>query len=286
MKTEFKYKSLTAEQKLLALKLRFYDDMEWRPKAGDYYTTSRNDLELYKVVEIKMDYWVYTNYCDPAKTTEQPSEWLVSHFTKSEFGPRRVWVPNFILDPTVTDRWADLDSMASEPKEKEPLTAIFLKEIGFTVVSDGYFKKGNIMLHKSPDIPNFYLVEEPYEGHVRTVEDVRKLLDRVASEVEEKRKGGELWIVFKEWYKQNYDPYYEKIIIQIDRMIAIEQRAESLLPLFESTPVGDSQEENVKQCLYAAMELIGGYNKQFSNQPSVLRPLIEKYQELLSRLQS
>ena len=42
---------LTAEQKLQALSSKYYDGLEWQPKKGDYYTTSRNDLELYQIVD-------------------------------------------------------------------------------------------------------------------------------------------------------------------------------------------------------------------------------------------
>jgi hypothetical protein len=82
---------LTEWQKLHALAMRFYSGYQWRPKAGDYYTTSRADLELYQVVDIK-DGKVYTKYCDPAKQggiAEWPEDEFLSPTT---FGYARVYV--------------------------------------------------------------------------------------------------------------------------------------------------------------------------------------------------
>ncbi len=70
----------------------------------------------------------------------------------------------------------------------EPITPIDLKELGFTCITTGYFRKGTILLSKSPDIPNFYLVEEPFEGSVRYKHEVKKLLADVA-EAKEKPLG-------------------------------------------------------------------------------------------------
>ena len=80
---------LTVESKLQALALRFYQDYHWMPKAGDYYTTSRADLELYRVVKIESGV-VYTEYCS---SPGELSEWPEPAFTKEGFGPKRVYVP-------------------------------------------------------------------------------------------------------------------------------------------------------------------------------------------------
>jgi len=84
---------LSAEEKLEALSLRFYQGLEWHPKAGDYYTTSRNDRELYQVVDVS-DGVVRTRYTAGSDTL---SEWPVSEFQTESFGPKRVWVPDFVL---------------------------------------------------------------------------------------------------------------------------------------------------------------------------------------------
>lgn len=86
--------SLNPNQKLQALAYRFYSDQKWKPEAGHYYTTSRADLELYRVVDIK-DGKVYTEYCTLPGVL---SEWPEEEFTEHGFGPKRVWVPQFIFD--------------------------------------------------------------------------------------------------------------------------------------------------------------------------------------------
>lgn len=88
------YTSLTAEQKLAALAARFYDGVEWRPKAGDYYTTSRADLELYRVVKVENGK-LYTEY---RTNPGQLSEWDYAGFTTEGFGDRRVHVPDYVLN--------------------------------------------------------------------------------------------------------------------------------------------------------------------------------------------
>lgn len=86
---------LTQDQKLQALALRFYQDLEWSPSPGDFYTTSRADLEVYQVVEVE-DGIVKTRYTE---NTEEISEWPEDEFLTAGFGPKRVWVPDFILRP-------------------------------------------------------------------------------------------------------------------------------------------------------------------------------------------
>lgn len=91
-----KHTSLTQNQKLEALKLKYYDDFQWEPIKGDYYTSCRNDLELYQIVDEDDDFF-YTNYCDPQRTTQNPSHWPKTDFKKG-FGEKRVFVPHFILE--------------------------------------------------------------------------------------------------------------------------------------------------------------------------------------------
>ena len=92
---------LTYQQKLEALSLRFYQGMLWTPKAGDYYTTSRADLELYRVVAVEGG-MVKTQYCDQSKSSAV-SSWPEKEFTSEGFGPKRVWVPDFVLSAVLTE---------------------------------------------------------------------------------------------------------------------------------------------------------------------------------------
>lgn len=88
------YTKLTMKQKLDAVAYRNYQGSLWAPKAGDYYTTYRNDLELYRVADIK-DGVVYTEYCSNPGLY---SEWEEATFTTEGFGPKRLYVPIFILE--------------------------------------------------------------------------------------------------------------------------------------------------------------------------------------------
>lgn len=89
-----KFKYLTPSQKLSALSMRFYSGQQWEPKAGDYYTTPRDDLELYRVVKIENGK-VYTEYCDRECSL---AEWDEDGFTTKGFGVHRVHVPLIVLE--------------------------------------------------------------------------------------------------------------------------------------------------------------------------------------------
>lgn len=84
---------LTMDQKLSALSARFYGDLVWVPKEGDHYTTSRDDLELYRVVKIE-DGKIYTEYCNNPGNL---AEWDEAGFTTEGFGPKRVYVPEYLV---------------------------------------------------------------------------------------------------------------------------------------------------------------------------------------------
>jgi hypothetical protein len=86
--------ALTPMQKLHALSHRFYSGRGWAVTVGDYYTTSRADLELYKVVKIE-DGKVFTTYLPEGGPL---AEWTFVGFTTDGFGPNRVYVPQWIFD--------------------------------------------------------------------------------------------------------------------------------------------------------------------------------------------
>ena len=85
---------LTLEQKLQALALKYYDGLVWNPKKGDYYTTSRNDTQLYQIVD-EDDNYFYTNFCSKSFNTDN-AQWPKKTFLK-DFGLRRVYVPIEII---------------------------------------------------------------------------------------------------------------------------------------------------------------------------------------------
>lgn len=93
---DFNAGALTPKQKMEALSYRFYQGGTWQPKAGDYYTTSRADLELYQVVAVA-DGKVRTRYTDGR--TDAIAEWDEAGFLTEGFGLRRVYVPEWCLRP-------------------------------------------------------------------------------------------------------------------------------------------------------------------------------------------
>lgn len=84
---------LTYQQKLDALSYRFYQGGAWTPKAGDFYTTSRADLELYQVVSVEGGV-VRTRFTEGSDAI---SEWPEAGFLTEGFGPRRVFVPEWVI---------------------------------------------------------------------------------------------------------------------------------------------------------------------------------------------
>ncbi len=89
-----KHTVLTAEQKLAALSHRYYDHLTWDVTEGDYYTTCRGDLELYRVHWIR-EGKVHTVYCD--NPDSEISTWPIEDFQDKNFGIYRVWVPPWVL---------------------------------------------------------------------------------------------------------------------------------------------------------------------------------------------
>lgn len=87
------YTELTHSQKLAALSHKFYQGAEWVPAVGDYYTTARNDMQLYQIVR-EDDVYFYTSYLPLGC---ELSAWHKEGFTDKGFGPKRVHVPMFIF---------------------------------------------------------------------------------------------------------------------------------------------------------------------------------------------
>lgn len=85
---------LTPTQKLHALAYRFYQGAAWTPKAGDFYTTSRADLELYQIVSIEGGI-VRTRFTEGSDAI---SEWTEAGFLIEGFGPKRVHVPEWVMN--------------------------------------------------------------------------------------------------------------------------------------------------------------------------------------------
>jgi hypothetical protein len=85
---------LTIEQKMHALSNAMYlGGVKWIPKGGDFYTTSRADLELYRVISVENGV-VKTKYTEGSN---EISEWPELGFLTEGFGQNRIHVPDFIL---------------------------------------------------------------------------------------------------------------------------------------------------------------------------------------------
>lgn len=89
-----KYVKLTEKQKLYALEFKYYQHHKWEPKKGDYYTTSRSDLELYMIVNEDENFF-YTKFCNPS-FGDLIENWKKDEFLK-DFGICRVFVPDTML---------------------------------------------------------------------------------------------------------------------------------------------------------------------------------------------
>ena len=130
--------TLTYKQKLAALAHRFYANGQWTPKAGDFYTTSRADLELYQIVSIENGI-VRTRYTEGSDAI---SEWPESGFTSEGFGPKRVWVPPWVFSS----------------ESQQPISRAFLLDPGvFVIKADG---SGYIAIDES----DFLLEDDRGEG--------------------------------------------------------------------------------------------------------------------------
>lgn len=79
---------------------RFYNQVDnpWQPKQGDYYTSTRADLELYCIFD-ESAHHLFTIYCDTSKYGDgvNPAKWPKSEFLEG-FGINRVQVKPYIFD--------------------------------------------------------------------------------------------------------------------------------------------------------------------------------------------
>lgn len=85
----------TLDHKLEAIAARFYQDVQWTPKVWDYYTICRHDLELFQIVYEDRNEFRF-NKVYPTKY-EFTDKWVKKGFTTEGFGPRRVWIPPYVL---------------------------------------------------------------------------------------------------------------------------------------------------------------------------------------------
>lgn len=134
-------RALTPEQKLRAFHSRFYDRAGWVVKAGDLYTTTRSDLELYVVLDVKdgvvttgrlADDWTFAALVNGYPVPEAKTcRWREADFVHHEFGPSRLWVPPWALDPEwkAPDGWRAAREGAITPEVAEIREVAKLKAV-------------------------------------------------------------------------------------------------------------------------------------------------------------
>lgn len=113
---------LTYQQKLEALSFRFYSTrFDWKPKKGDYYTSTRADLELYRIVEEDENNF-YTVYCDEEKQGDYPpAVWKKDEFLTG-FGENRCFVPESLFKletPSLDERVSLLEEKVKRVRFKD-----------------------------------------------------------------------------------------------------------------------------------------------------------------------
>ncbi len=90
---------ITDRQKLAAFAARFYQGMQWSPKVGDYYTMSRADNQLCRIVgEDEKNFYITISWLDGKKSTHDPTPFGKSTFNTEGFGLNRVWCPEWIFE--------------------------------------------------------------------------------------------------------------------------------------------------------------------------------------------
>jgi len=90
-----KYTALTCQQKLHCMAVKYFQNYEWIPKAGDYFTTARADLKLFQITRIDgRD--VFT--INTAETESLEDRHDLAGFSCFGQGSIRVYVPDFILE--------------------------------------------------------------------------------------------------------------------------------------------------------------------------------------------
>lgn len=87
---------ITDKQKLEAFAYRFYQYAQWEPKVGDYYTITRSDNQLCRIVGSTNDnFLVELSWPDGqvGNVTEFPKD----GFNTKDFGINRMYVPTWIF---------------------------------------------------------------------------------------------------------------------------------------------------------------------------------------------
>lgn len=87
---------ITDKQKLNAMAFTLYQHSKWEPKVGDYYTITRADNQLCRIVgEGEETFWVKLSW--PTGQVSEASEFPKEGFNTKDFGVNRIYVPEWAL---------------------------------------------------------------------------------------------------------------------------------------------------------------------------------------------
>lgn len=85
---------IAPNQKLAALSLKYYQGYDWIPEVGHYFTLSRDDFELFKIISFDEEIEVFTvANCGNDEIFEVKKDDFLTGF-----GENRCWVPEWIFN--------------------------------------------------------------------------------------------------------------------------------------------------------------------------------------------
>lgn len=93
---DIEIKGITDRQKLQAFEFKFYQGAKWEPKVGDYYTITRADNQLCRIVdEDEENFYVKLSWLDGQVGNATP--FPKQGFNTEGFGTNRIHCPDWIF---------------------------------------------------------------------------------------------------------------------------------------------------------------------------------------------
>ena len=86
---------LTYKMKMQAIEDKYYSDVKWEPKVGDYYCICRNDLQLFKIVSENGSDFVIACIDESGKELYRDDFYRINFL--NDFGERRVHISDYIF---------------------------------------------------------------------------------------------------------------------------------------------------------------------------------------------
>lgn len=91
---------ISAEVKLKAIAMKYYNGLQWKPALHDLYTIERADAEVFEIVDMYPSSTTATEIHIITRThhQEKPTIFNASDFTTGDFGKHRVWIHPVLHD--------------------------------------------------------------------------------------------------------------------------------------------------------------------------------------------